>query len=101
MLDVFVLGIDVSKDTLSCTLLQADTRRPRWHKEVKNTAAGWKQLLGHTPQAAPWVLEPTGRYSQDVARAAREAGTGRAFGAASQSAVVSQKRAKPRQDRQT
>lgn len=36
--------------------------------------AAWKQLLRHTPQAAPWVLEPTGRYSQDVARAAREAG---------------------------
>jgi transposase len=69
-----MLGIDVSKDTLSCTLLEAATRRPLWHKEVHNTSAGWKQLLKHTPPAAPWVLEPTGRYSQDVARAAREAG---------------------------
>jgi len=74
MLDVFVLGIDVSKDTLSCTLLESATRRPRWHKEVKNTLAGWNQLLRHAPEAAPWILEPTGRYSQDVARAAREAG---------------------------
>ena len=74
MVDSFVLGIDVSKETLSCTLLQADTRRPRWHKEVKNTSAGWSQLLRHTPEAAPWILEPTGRYSHNVARAAREAG---------------------------
>jgi transposase len=69
-----MLGIDVSKDTLSCALLDTATRQPLWHKEVKNTSAGWKQLLRRTPQTAPWVLEPTGRYSQDVARAAREAG---------------------------
>jgi transposase len=69
-----MLGIDVSKDTLSCTLLDAATRRLLWHKEVKNTGAGWKQLLRHAPESAAWILEPTGRYSQDVARAAREAG---------------------------
>lgn len=69
-----VLGIDVSKDSLSCTLLDGTTRRPHWHKELKNTPTGWKQLLQHTPPAVPWVIEPTGRYSQEVARAAREAG---------------------------
>ena len=69
-----MLGIDVSKDTLSCTLLEATTRQQLWHKEVKNTPTGWRALLRHTPSTAPWVLEPTGRYSQDVARAAREAG---------------------------
>ena len=68
-----ILGIDVSKDTLSCTLLDAATRQQLWHKQVGNTAKGWKELLRHAPPAAPWVLEPTGRYSQDVARAAREA----------------------------
>jgi transposase len=69
-----MLGIDVSKDTLSCSLLDAATGQPLWHKEVHNTAAGWQQLLRHTPPACPWILEPTGRYSQDVARAGREAG---------------------------
>jgi transposase len=69
-----MLGIDVSKDTLSCTLLDPATRQKQWHKEVHNTPTGWKQLLKHTPPSAPWVLEPTGRYSQEVARAAREAG---------------------------
>ena len=69
-----MLGIDVSKDTLSCALLDGTTRQKRWHKEVKNTSSGWNQLLRHTAPDVTWVLEPTGRYSQDVARAAREAG---------------------------
>jgi transposase len=69
-----MLGIDVSKETLSCTLLDAVTRQKLWHKEVKNTATGYKQLLRHTPPASPWIREPTGRYSQEVARAARAAG---------------------------
>jgi transposase len=69
-----MLGIDVSKNTLSCTLLDLLTRQKQWHKEVHNTSAGWKQLLKHTPAAVPWVLEPTGRYSQEVAGAAQEAG---------------------------
>ena len=69
-----MLGIDVSKDTLACTLLDATTREPLWHKEVKNTPAGYGQLLRSTTPECSWILEPTGRYSQDVARAARKAG---------------------------
>jgi transposase len=75
-----VLGLDVSKDTLCCTftlcctLLNAATRRQLWQREVKNTPAGCKQLLPHTPAAVPWVLEPSGRSSQAVVRAARAAG---------------------------
>ena len=61
-----MIGIDVSKDVLSCTLLDPTTRERLWHKEVKNTSAGWKQLLRHTPVACSWVIEPTGRYSQEV-----------------------------------
>jgi len=69
-----VLGIDVSKDTLACTLLDPATRQPTWHKEVKNTPAGVSRLLQDAPPEALWVLEPTGRYSQGVARQARDAG---------------------------
>lgn len=69
-----ILGIDVSKDTLACSFMDAGTRRVEWHKEVKNTPAGYKRLLDWTGAECPWILEPTGRYSQDVARAAREAG---------------------------
>jgi len=69
-----MLGIDVSKETLSCTLLDPLTRQKEWHLEVANSSQGWKQLLRKTPATSVWVLEPTGRYSQDVARIAREAG---------------------------
>lgn len=71
---VDVLGIDVSKDSLSCSLFDSVTRSQRWFKEVKNSSAGWQQLLRATPPTASWVLEPTGRYSLDVARAARDGG---------------------------
>lgn len=69
-----MLGIDVSKDSLSCALVDPVTREKQWYREVKNSAAGWKKLLKLVSPEHPWILEPTGRYSQDVARAAREAG---------------------------
>lgn len=69
-----MLGIDVSKDTLACTLLDPATRQKKWHQCVPNTRTGWGKLLRQVPVEAPWVLEPTGRYSQEVARFAREAG---------------------------
>jgi transposase len=69
-----MLGIDVSKGTLSCTLFDPATQEPRWVREVPNTAAGVARLLRMTPVEAPWALEPTGRYSQTVARTACEAG---------------------------
>lgn len=69
-----MLGIDVSKDTLACTLLDPATRHKMWHQFVPNTRTGWQKLLQQAPAQAPWVLEPTGRYSQQVARFAREAG---------------------------
>ena len=68
-----MLGIDVSKDTLSCALLDPTTRKLIWQKEVKNTPAGWKQLLRLTAPDVTWVLEPTGRYGQEVVRAAQAA----------------------------
>ena len=69
-----MLGIDVSKATLSCALLDAETQHPIWFKEVPNTTQGVKKLLRQTPQSSPWILEPTGRYGQEVARLAREQG---------------------------
>ena len=69
-----VLGIDVSKASLTCTLLDSQTRKQLWQREVKNNAAGWKQLLKLTPEQAAWIVEPTGRYSEGVARQARSAG---------------------------
>jgi transposase len=69
-----MLGIDVSKDTLACALLDARTHDPRWEKTVAHTPTGIRQLLAQTPPETAWVLEPTGRYSLDVVQQARQAG---------------------------
>jgi transposase len=67
-----MLGIDVSKDTLACALLDAQ-RHLVWEATLPNAAAGIATLLGKVSEEIPWVLEPTGRYGQQVARLAREA----------------------------
>jgi transposase len=69
-----MLGIDVSKHQLVCSLFDPATHQCHWEKTVLNTPEGVSQLLSLTPAAAPWVLEPTGRYSLGVAQQARTAG---------------------------
>lgn len=69
-----MLGIDVSKDTLACTLLDPQTQKPIWNRTVPNTASGINRLLRQTPVEAHWALEPTGRYSLLAATTARQAG---------------------------
>src|SRR5207248_2190768 len=61
-----MLGIDVSKDQLTCALLDPTSKQLVWERTVPNSAAGITQLLLATPSAAPWVLEPTGRYSAPI-----------------------------------
>ena len=69
-----MLGIDVSKKTLAVTLLDPQTRQKHWQMTVRNNQAGIAQLLARAPQGAPWVLEPTGRYSLPAVKQARAAG---------------------------
>jgi transposase len=69
-----MLGIDVSKASLTCTLLDPQSHVRRWEKTVPNSAAGIAQLLAQTPPEVAWVLEPTGRYSRPVAQQAQAAG---------------------------
>ena len=69
-----MLGIDVSKATLSTTLLDQTDGRVQWALEVPNTPAGVQTLLERAPDHSAWVLEPTGSYSTAVARQARDAG---------------------------
>lgn len=69
-----MLGIDVSKTTLACTLVNPQTRRAEWGVTVPNTSAGVAELVRRTPADCPWVLEPTGRYSGPVAAQAQAAG---------------------------
>ncbi|MCA1723260.1 MAG: transposase, partial [Thermomicrobia bacterium] len=69
-----MLGIDVSKETLSCAFIAAATRRCAWEMTVPNTAQGVRQLLARTPSSDPWVVEPTGIYSQRVVQQGQAAG---------------------------
>lgn len=69
-----MLALDVSKETLVCTLLDPRTRNTRWERTVDNTPAGVRQLLAQTSPNTPWVLEPTGRYSLSVVKLAQAAG---------------------------
>ena len=69
-----MLGIDVSKATLSCTLLATREQPPLWQGEVPNTPAGIATLVRRTPAASPWVVEPTGRYSHAVVAEGQAAG---------------------------
>ena len=69
-----MLGIDVSKNDLSCALLDPTTRRTLWQGSVPNSAAGLQELLARTPAESPWVVEPTGRYSSTVVQLGRAAG---------------------------
>jgi len=69
-----MLGIDVSKASLVCTLLDPANRSSRWTRTLPNTPEGIRQLLSQTDAETPWVLEPTGRFSTAVARLARDQG---------------------------
>ena len=69
-----MLGIDVSKATLTCALVTAHDHPPHWEASVPNTPAGIATLLRRTAPDCPWVVEPTGRYSDAVVRQATAAG---------------------------
>jgi transposase len=69
-----MLGIAVSKATLVCALRDPLTRQILWEAAVANQPEGFRRLLDKTDPQTPWVLEPTGRYSLAVVKAARQAG---------------------------
>jgi transposase len=69
-----MVGIDVSKRELTCTLVDAQTHERVWMHSFPNTPEGIRELLRRTPFSTPLVLEPTGRYSALVARIATDEG---------------------------
>lgn len=66
-----VMGIDVSKDKLDCQLVD-HTYRSHWSKTLPNTAAALRDLHKRTPEGVAWVVEPTGRYTDQVVRLAAQ-----------------------------
>ena len=69
-----MLGLDISKATLSCALIDPTTQTPTWQGQLPNSPAGVAQLLARLPPEIAWVMEPTGRYSLTVAQQAQAAG---------------------------
>jgi transposase len=69
-----MLGLDVSKRTLSYSLLAPATQQLLAQGTVHNTPTGIAQLLEQIPPGYAWVLEPTGRYGDALAQAAQAAG---------------------------
>jgi Transposase and inactivated derivatives len=69
-----MIGIDVSKASLSICYVDKDTRKEMWRKDICNSESAVKKLLEITRPEWPWVLEPTGRYSQCAAKMAKAAG---------------------------
>lgn len=65
-----MIGIDVSKASLAITCLHPVSQRLCWEMTVPNSPAGIGRILKRTPQATPWVVEPTGRYSLTVVKEA-------------------------------
>ena len=63
-----MIGIDVSKDSLSVCCWDDQGKQPRWHAQFENSPAGIGQLLARSTAQEPWALEPTGIYSCLVAR---------------------------------
>jgi transposase len=69
-----MIGIDVSKESLSVCAWDGVDQRERWQRVVPNSVAGVQALLERTSPQEPWALEPTGRYSELVARLGIEHG---------------------------
>jgi transposase len=63
-----MIGIDVSKASLSVCAWDEVAQRVRWQGEVANSEEGVRGLLARTEPGEPWALEPTGRDSETVAR---------------------------------
>jgi transposase len=69
-----MLGIDVSKATLAYSLLDGTTHQLLAEGQVPNTPSGIDQLVATAPADHPWVLEPTGVYSQAVVQRGQQGG---------------------------
>lgn len=66
-----MIGIDTSEDRLSVAMVSsACSEKAVWARDLPNTPSGVATLLSLTPANTAWVIEPTGRYSLQVAKEA-------------------------------
>ena len=69
-----MIGVDVSSRWLTCCFRLTRDNNPEKELEVPNSVEGVHKLLSCMPSGAPWVVEPTGRYSLLVVKQVQEAG---------------------------
>lgn len=69
-----MIGIDVSKESLTCTYVDPVRRVPLWEQTIPNSHEGILALKKRTSGSTAWVMEPTGRFSLSVAKEARALG---------------------------
>ena len=94
-----MLGIDVSKDTLACTLFDPATQKSLWSRSVPNTASGVNHLLKQTLSESPWALESTGLYNLLAAVGHRKRGWAFCLAQPGESAPLPVEHWNTRQDR--
>lgn len=63
-----IVGIDVSKDKLDCSLVNPLNSKRIWYKSFSNDAEGISQLLSQIDPSVPMVAEPTGPYTLPLAK---------------------------------
>lgn len=68
-----MLGLDVSKASVTYTLVDPTSHQVLATGSIPNAPDGFARLLA-LPAAYPWVLEPTGVYSQALVAAGHRAG---------------------------
>jgi transposase len=69
-----ILGIDVSKDNLVCSLVRTSDKERDWLDNFSNDSEGIRRLLSKLPADSPIVLEPTGWYGNALVSKAHASG---------------------------
>jgi transposase len=69
-----IIGLDVGKDKLVCTLVNTADKSVLWRDNFTNDACGISRLLAKSPKDSPIVLEPTGVYGNALVAQATSQG---------------------------
>ena len=69
-----ILGIDVSKDKLVCSLVRTGDKERVWLDNFSNNHDGINRLLARVPAGSPIILEPTSWYGNALVAKASASG---------------------------
>lgn len=74
MIHSLVLGIDVSKDKLDCSMVDVEHDKRLWYLVAPNTPAGIATIFAKADPSVALVAEPTGPYTLELAKRSVAAG---------------------------